>query len=112
MPFCTTSMSAARRLASARDRSGLADRMRAAIPARNPNPRLNVAAAPCLSLWAVIKVASMSMTTHPDNSLPATWRTPAWTGSSVRPEALQFVRRLAFDAPAAAFDAAFTSDRS
>ena len=36
-------------------------------------------------------------------------RTPAWTGWSGRPEALQFVRRLAFDAPTAAFDAAFST---
>ena len=28
------------------------------------------------------------------------------------PEALAFVRRLAFDPPSAAFDAAFSSDRS
>lgn len=38
----------------------------------NPKPRLNVAAAPRLSLWAVINVASRSMTTHPERSLPAT----------------------------------------
>ena len=36
-------------------------------------------------------------------------RTPAWTVSSGAPEALEFVRRLAFDAPEAAFDAAFST---
>ena len=36
-------------------------------------------------------------------------RTPAWTACVGAPEALEFVRRLAFDPPAAAFDAAFTS---
>ena len=36
-------------------------------------------------------------------------RTPAWTGCVGAPEALEFVRRLAFDPPAAAFDAAFSS---
>ena len=36
-------------------------------------------------------------------------RTPGWTACVGAPEALAFVRRLAFDPPAAAFDAAFTS---
>ena len=37
-------------------------------------------------------------------------RTPAWTACVGAPEALEFVRRLAFDAPEAAFDAAFATD--
>ena len=36
-------------------------------------------------------------------------RTPAWTACVGAPEALEFVRRLAFDAPDAAFDAAFST---
>ena len=36
-------------------------------------------------------------------------RTPAWTGWSAPREALEFVRRLAFDPPAASFDAAFST---
>ena len=38
----------------------------------NPKPFLKVTAAPALAEWAVIRVASRSMTIQPVNSLPAT----------------------------------------